>query len=838
LYKYGTSPSGKYYRRTFYQGSSLYTSAQQQINNWPQYTWDEWLYLLNPVTGLAWTQSDLDGVECGLGLYDSGIPSGAYADFLGLRLVYVNAAVSTQAATYIPGATTATLNGLVNEDEGETNCSVYFEYGPTTAYGSTTARQTKTKGQSFSASVTGIAGSYHYRAVIVTKLLRDYPVITPIDSETFYGADETIQTAALEIAFNQSIFTDPAAATWTDVTQEFMSAHTRRGRNHELAEVETGEAVFLLKNSSGNWWRPNTLGAYYPYVKPLTLIRFRKLWGGTIYPVFYGLIESITPAPFADGEAGMCPLATISCVDLFKSLARFKLSAANPSMTATASSGQKDVVVDTVANLVVGQSIKVYDTAASEVNYIDAIDATTLTVTMLNNLANSYTVGRSGRLKKFPSVLSGQRLRDCLLELGWPSAQTDIDDGIVYVIEHTPPTEGTQILQHMQSVVLAEDGNHFMAEDGKYTFQDANARTTAPLNVSAATFNDDDTDSKFVEPGMTDDDSYTYNEADIIGDGIGTQKVYDAAYQLEQGPRAITRNDSQIANGADAFAQAVVLVNRYKDSALRPSKHVVKPAASPSNLWPLVLGLGISRLITLNINRAPNLAGIANKYHIEEITHDWTQGDDDWVTQWQLWMANQYRVFMAGRQTSYFDKAQNSDANYATCRTAVAGNLVENGEGLVRVGQMLFGGLYYIARGLIGFTTTTLGAGVTVEAADLVVTAAASQIVDTSFQLQLCGAGSVNHPVELADYNTLYGQTASYGLSDAVISPWQPGLVVYVIHLNATGIAAINKTGITYFGLRSKNDVDGVAPTGNENLNLYGVPSPSINPPLLLVKLT
>lgn len=256
-----------------------------------------------------------------------------------------------------------------------------------------------------------------------------------------------------------------------------------------------------------------------------------------------------------------------------------------------------------------------------------------------------------------------------------------------------------------------------------------------------------------------------------------------------------------------------------------------------ARLWSL--GLDISRKITLNLNQAPNPAGIANKYHIEGMTHEWNiEEGDDWQTQFQLWYTNQYRVFLANRQTCHFDKVQNNDANYATCHVAASGNLLELDQALVRIGQMLFGGLYYISRGLLAFDTSELTAGVTVESADIIVTAAASQIVDTAFQFQVCGAGSVDHPLTLPDYNTLRGQTTSYGLSDALPSPWTPGIRVYVIHLNAAGIAAINKTGTTYFGLRNKNEVDQVAPTGLENVNLYGVGSGSINPPVMLLKLT
>ncbi|HVQ01376.1 MAG TPA: Ig-like domain-containing protein [Candidatus Thermoplasmatota archaeon] len=62
--------------------------------------------------------------------------------------------------------TEATLHGLLVHDGGGP-CSVYFEYGTTMAYGNFTADQTKTAGDNFSETVTGLLPEtlYHYRAV-------------------------------------------------------------------------------------------------------------------------------------------------------------------------------------------------------------------------------------------------------------------------------------------------------------------------------------------------------------------------------------------------------------------------------------------------------------------------------------------------------------------------------------------------------------------------------------------------------------------------------------------------------------------------------------------------
>jgi outer membrane protein assembly factor BamB len=91
--------------------------------------------------------------------------------------------VITNPATLI-ASFSATFNGLVNP-HGLTT-SVYFQYGPTTSYGSTTSAQTKSGNtyQSVSANVMGLAASttYHFR------------IVANNSSGTRYGSDSTVTT--------------------------------------------------------------------------------------------------------------------------------------------------------------------------------------------------------------------------------------------------------------------------------------------------------------------------------------------------------------------------------------------------------------------------------------------------------------------------------------------------------------------------------------------------------------------------------------------------------------------------------------------------------------------
>jgi outer membrane protein assembly factor BamB len=105
--------------------------------------------------------------------------------------------VTTKPATLI-ASFSATLNGLV--DPHGLSTTVYFQYGPTTSYGSTTSAQTRSGNtyQSVSANITGLAASttYHFR------------IVANNSSGTRYGSDSTFTTlsatGAPVVATNQA----------------------------------------------------------------------------------------------------------------------------------------------------------------------------------------------------------------------------------------------------------------------------------------------------------------------------------------------------------------------------------------------------------------------------------------------------------------------------------------------------------------------------------------------------------------------------------------------------------------------------------------------------------
>jgi hypothetical protein len=141
-------------------------------------------------SGCTANPTNSDGASCQGGAL--GTPFFLFADGLpGAQKLFARAyspeGVTTSAATGVT-QTAATLNGSVNPAGAPV--AVHFEFGPTTAYGSSTATQTlgpATSATGFSAALTGLASSstIHFRAVAQS------------DVGAFAGGDQVLTTAAV-----------------------------------------------------------------------------------------------------------------------------------------------------------------------------------------------------------------------------------------------------------------------------------------------------------------------------------------------------------------------------------------------------------------------------------------------------------------------------------------------------------------------------------------------------------------------------------------------------------------------------------------------------------------
>ena len=140
----------------------------------------------NPNTGLAWTVAEVNALQAGALLGSNFWCTRCTQVYV--EVTYTALALpttTTQAATAIV-ATQANLNGTLVNDGGAA-CSCGFEWGLTIAYGNITPTQSRTTGQTFAETITGLDPNktYHFKAFATNA------------TGTSYGSDQSFTTPAV-----------------------------------------------------------------------------------------------------------------------------------------------------------------------------------------------------------------------------------------------------------------------------------------------------------------------------------------------------------------------------------------------------------------------------------------------------------------------------------------------------------------------------------------------------------------------------------------------------------------------------------------------------------------
>lgn len=173
-------------------------------------------------------------------------------------------------------------------------------------------------------------------------------------------------------------------------------------------------------------------------------------------------------------------------------------------------------------------------------------------------------------------------------------------------------------------------------------------------------------------------------------------------------------------------------------------------------------------------------------------------------------------------------------ATYSNAREAEESLTKDDSTNYIQVGQQLNAN-YAIYRGALFFDTSELPDNAIIDSATLSLRASGSAWPETEgYALVIVNGVDLNTPIVKADYGDLFSATTSYGsipYSSWADSQWND------ITLTPSGISAISKTGTTPFGLRAQTDIDGVAPTAeNEEtyLGFYSNESGSYTPQLTI----
>jgi hypothetical protein len=109
------------------------------------------------------------------------------------------------------------------------------------------------------------------------------------------------------------------AALIVDVSNQVDGVTTRRGRNAEADQFQTGTCTLRIVDQNGDFNPMNTAGPYYGLLDPMRKVEISATHLGITYPIFSGFItgyDTLTPQ-----EAGVDVVyTTITAVDAFRLL--------------------------------------------------------------------------------------------------------------------------------------------------------------------------------------------------------------------------------------------------------------------------------------------------------------------------------------------------------------------------------------------------------------------------------------------------------------------------------------------------------------------------------------
>ena len=107
-----------------------------------------------------------------------------------------------------------------------------------------------------------------------------------------------------------------SASVIVDVSNQVNSIETKRGRNAQADQFQTGTLTMRIVDQNGDFNPQNPTGPYYNLLTPMRKVQITATYGATTYPIFSGFITSYqtsTPKNATD-----VVYTTITAVDAFR----------------------------------------------------------------------------------------------------------------------------------------------------------------------------------------------------------------------------------------------------------------------------------------------------------------------------------------------------------------------------------------------------------------------------------------------------------------------------------------------------------------------------------------
>jgi hypothetical protein len=107
-----------------------------------------------------------------------------------------------------------------------------------------------------------------------------------------------------------------AASVIVDVSNVVDSIETKRGRNPQADQFQTGTLTMRIVDQYGDFNPQNASGPYYNLLTPMRKVQITATYGATTYPMFSGFITSYTTS--TPKNATDVVYTTITAVDAFR----------------------------------------------------------------------------------------------------------------------------------------------------------------------------------------------------------------------------------------------------------------------------------------------------------------------------------------------------------------------------------------------------------------------------------------------------------------------------------------------------------------------------------------
>ena len=383
----------------------------------------------------------------------------------------------------------------------------------------------------------------------------------------------------VEIAFDSDPFA--TSQTFSDVSAYIREFSIDRGRQHDLADYQTGTASVVLDNADDRFNPLNTSSPYYDStageskISPFRQVKISGAYDGTTTVLFRGFIQSY---PESFGGQGADSSVRINCVDAFKI---FNLNTIGARGWKLGSAG--------FSNL--GQSTRL--------GYVDQQE------------------------------LSSARISRLLDAFGWSSTDRQISTGDLQV--QAGQSVNDNLLTAMKKVETAEQGQFYISSDGKATFRDRNFKRTQQF-TSQATFGNGVGELPFSDVITTLDDSKILNIISVTRDGGTEQVLQDTSSIAKFGARQDSLSNTLNVSNADALAIAEQRLAQFSNTGVRIEGLIVNPLANTS-LWNQVLIRELGDKITIKV---PTTVSTIMDFdvHLDRISHSVNAVNQTWT--WQL----------------------------------------------------------------------------------------------------------------------------------------------------------------------------------------------------------